>query len=268
VRRGAGRVATRGGSPSEVWATGRASSLALSSQRGGRIGGSPVFGDEPDLAIVPSFRAPRGSLSQPSPKRPCVRGRRHRVPTSRGRGHGRRDPRLAAGVAEGLRGERGVRPTSWLRGADHRPPRPWHTCSRRRAGPRGSVDRAARSSVKMSVRALMTLAPSCPTTTRSVPPDIAAGLPLLGLSKERPSIGKVGESTPGPASLPCLRGEATSLTRVPPSWFLTTSTVCSSSTPRACCIPLPILGFTAFPTVAKRPSPRCLSALRSFIPRR
>jgi len=55
--------------------------------------------------------------------------------------------------------------------------------------------------------------------------------------------------------------------RVPPSWFCTTSTVCSSSTLRACCIPLPILGFTAFPAVAKQPSPRCFPALRSLPPR-
>jgi len=45
--------------------------------------------------------------------------------------------------------------------------------------------------------------------------------------------------------------------RLPSSWFLTTSTGCSSSTLRPYCRPLPILGFTAFPSVAKRNSPRC-----------
>jgi len=114
----------------------------------------------------------------------------------------------------------------------------------------------------------MTLAPSCPTAAWSVPPGIAAGLPLLGFSKDRPSIGAVGESTPGRAFPPGLRDEATSPVRVPPSWFLTTSTVCSSSTSRACCIPLPILGFTAFQPVAKRTSSRCFPALRSLDPRR
>jgi hypothetical protein len=45
--------------------------------------------------------------------------------------------------------------------------------------------------------------------------------------------------------------------RVPSSWFLTTSTASSSTTPRPSCRPLPILGFTTFPPVAKQGSPRC-----------
>jgi hypothetical protein len=45
--------------------------------------------------------------------------------------------------------------------------------------------------------------------------------------------------------------------RVPPSWFLTTSAVCSSSTLQPYCRLLPILGFSAFPPVAKQDSPRC-----------
>jgi len=45
--------------------------------------------------------------------------------------------------------------------------------------------------------------------------------------------------------------------RVPPTWFLTTSTDYSSSTSRPYCRPLPILGFTSFPPVAKQNFPRC-----------
>jgi len=45
--------------------------------------------------------------------------------------------------------------------------------------------------------------------------------------------------------------------RVPSMWFSTTSTVSSSTTLRPYCRPLPILGFTAFPSVAKRNFPRC-----------
>jgi hypothetical protein len=45
--------------------------------------------------------------------------------------------------------------------------------------------------------------------------------------------------------------------RVPPSWFLTTSTVFSSSTVRPYCRSLPILGFTSFPSVAKQNFPWC-----------
>jgi hypothetical protein len=39
---------------------------------------------------------------------------------------------------------------------------------------------------------------------------------------------------------------------VPPSWFRTTSAVSSSGSSRACCIPLPILGFVAFPSGSTR----------------
>lgn len=44
---------------------------------------------------------------------------------------------------------------------------------------------------------------------------------------------------------------------VPPSWFLTTLTAYSSVTSQPCCMLLPILGFTAFPPVAKQDSPPC-----------
>jgi len=45
--------------------------------------------------------------------------------------------------------------------------------------------------------------------------------------------------------------------RVPPAWFCTTSAVYSSPTSRPYCRSLPILGFTAFPPVAKQDFPRC-----------
>jgi hypothetical protein len=46
-----------------------------------------------------------------------------------------------------------------------------------------------------------------------------------------------------PASAP----ERPSLQLVPSSWFRTTSTVSSARRSRACCIPLPVMGFAAFP---------------------
>jgi len=49
--------------------------------------------------------------------------------------------------------------------------------------------------------------------------------------------------TPGNASPRSLRGETASLSRVPPAWFRTTSTVCSSPTVQVCFALLPILGF-------------------------
>jgi hypothetical protein len=43
---------------------------------------------------------------------------------------------------------------------------------------------------------------------------------------------------------------------VPPSWFLPTSTACSTLRLRACCIPLPVLGFAAFPVANDRRLPK------------
>jgi len=85
----------------------------------------------------------------------------------------------------------------------------------------------------------------------------------MGLSKDLPSIVQAAESDSRvhTNALPHRRapfGTGKPLPiRVPPSWFSTTSTVCSSTTLRPYCRPLPILGFTAFPSVAKRNSPRC-----------
>jgi hypothetical protein len=119
--------------------------------------------------------------------------------------------------------------------------------SRRRAGPRGSVDRAARSPVKMCARAPRDLGAVFPDgdPVRAARHRCRASSP--GVVQRTPLHRTVEESTPGMASLPRLRDAATSRTLVPPTWFLTTSTGSSSSTSRACCIPLPILGFTAFP---------------------
>jgi len=45
-----------------------------------------------------------------------------------------------------------------------------------------------------------------------------------------------------------------SLQLVPSSWFCTTSTVSSARRSRACCIPLPVMGFAAFPEPDSRSS--------------
>jgi len=92
----------------------------------------------------------------------------------------------------------------------------------------------------------------------------------LGLSKDRPSIVPIEESdsrrcrTPltvfdddGAASDASFEMRTPIPIRVPPAWFFTTSTVYSSSTSRPYCRPLPILGFTAFPPVAKQDFPPC-----------
>jgi hypothetical protein len=179
----------------------------------------------------------------------------------------RHDAEASRAVGKGKSGRR--RGSCGLR---HRPPRPWPPAPAG-AGPRGSADRAARSPVKMNVRAPRDLGAVCPDDhpVRAARPRGRAS--SRGVVQRTPLHRTVGEATPG--GLPRLRDAATSRILVPPSWFLTTSTASSSSTARACCIPLPILGFTAFPSapaagfpVATRASPRCDPALRSLVPRR
>jgi hypothetical protein len=51
-------------------------------------------------------------------------------------------------------------------------------------------------------------------------------------------------------------------TLVPPSWFLTTSTVSSTQGLRVCCTPLPALEFDAFPVPASRSPESVLQVLR------
>jgi hypothetical protein len=61
---------------------------------------------------------------------------------------------------------------------------------------------------------------------------------------------------------------------VPSSWSLTTSTVFSATAPRACCIPLPVMGFAVFRRCAPRLDPKArrsptpLLTARSRTPRR
>jgi hypothetical protein len=93
----------------------------------------------------------------------CARALQRGVPPKRDERRSR-DPRLAARTAEGLRGERDVRSTSWLAGPDHCPPRPSGPARAVPRGPRGSADRAARTPVKVNVRAphdLGAVSPDC-----------------------------------------------------------------------------------------------------------
>jgi len=76
-------------------------------------------------------------------------------------------------------------------------------------------------------------------------------LPLLGLSKDRPSAVRPHRSPlPGgaetEASSPPFGARLPRRTRVPPSCFRSTSTVFSFGAARACCSAQPTMGFTAF----------------------
>ena len=91
--------------------------------------------------------------------------------------------------------------------------------------------------------------PPCPAPTISVgPAGHPTGLPLLGLSKDRPSVVlATPESTPGSSLAgPSFGKSLPQLLHVPSSWFPTTATVSASDAGRVYCNALPTLGFTPF----------------------
>jgi hypothetical protein len=79
---------------------------------------------------------------------------------------------------------------------------------------------------------------------------------LVRVSKDRPfTVLRDEESSPTCTS-PCrLRGSVTNRARVPPSWFSTTVTACSSSALPGSCTGVPVLGFVTF-RAARRRLPR------------
>jgi len=133
-----------------------------------------------------------------------------------------------------------------------------------RSDPRGPSTGSLACFLKAGSRDPPDLGADFPDAFRSLRPGRKAGFPLLGLSKDRPSIVRIVESALPEAirphrcvRLPPSRWEGQFPSGVPPSWFPTTSTVCSSATSQPFCRPLPILGFTSFPPVAKQDSPPC-----------
>jgi hypothetical protein len=116
----------------------------------------------------------------------------------------------------------------------------------------------------VQVRAtLLTLTPSS-DAFRSLPPGSQAGLPLLGMSKDRPSIVQAAESVSRAASDSRRRSSCCALRdgecRPHPRSVLVVSHHLdgfSSTTLRPCFRPLPILGFIAFRSVCETDSSRC-----------
>jgi len=82
-----------------------------------------------------------------------------------------------------------------------------------------------------------------------------------------PPSASLRASTPEPKSLlnSAFGFEPPARSLVPSLWFFTTSTACSARSLRACCIPLPTLGFAAFPGLASR---RCRLDAWDHFPRR
>jgi len=77
---------------------------------------------------------------------------------------------------------------------------------------------------------------------------------MIRVPNIRPSI-DVPAERPLPRMSPCASvPRSHPRNPVPSSWFHTTSTASSARRSRACCIPLPILGFAAFPANRRLPS--------------
>jgi len=129
--------------------------------------------------------------------------------------------------------------------------------------PSRTSDRSAHPYFRTDARDPPDLGADFPDAHQSLRPGGEAGFPLLGLSKDRPSIVQAVESDSRrprhrvSAALQRAFEMGTPIPiRVPPSWFFATSTVFLLD-PAAVFRQLPILGFTAFPPVAKQDFPRC-----------
>jgi hypothetical protein len=158
-------------------------------------------------------------------------------------------------IAEGLRGGRTNRSASWNVGF----PLPFAAFTPRSRDTLAPKDhRPGRLlMVEMNERALVTFVPSCPTLPGPCRPASLPGFLSWGCPKIAPPSYKPGSPLRVEHCCPTVGARLPHRAHVPPSWFCTTSAAYSSSTLRACCIPLPILGFIAFPPVAKRASSRC-----------
>jgi len=139
-------------------------------------------------------------------------------------------------------------------------------------GPSSRDDVAAPSPARRQMR---TDPPDLDSTSEYSSNALVVRPSLVGFVRAARPIGPGGApfappSTSRGASTPALRIRRASVSRshprnrVPSSWFRTTSTVSAAPCSRACCIPLPILGFAAFPAGAARPPTEvdCRSELR------
>jgi hypothetical protein len=149
----------------------------------------------------------------------------------------------------------------WL----HRsPPRPCIISFRRRMRALEVLTTGMRHTRMRAHATLLTLTPAFPS--RPDPCGPALRLDFLSWDFQRSPLHRLTSKSPAPrsASPRALRGSTASRSRVPPSWFRTTSAAFSSPTVQVCCALLPILGFAVFPPVAKRGSSQRAPALRSF----
>jgi hypothetical protein len=101
--------------------------------------------------------------------------------------------------------------------------------------------------------------PSSRTGWSSQPSSLGFHAPFRRHASKRPLPEPTRRSTP---SAPGCHTESP----VPSSWFPTTSTASSAPSSRACCIPLPTLGFAAFPSSACPVPPKRHLGMRTLFP--
>jgi hypothetical protein len=124
---------------------------------------------------------------------------------------------------------------------------------------RSSADSARPMFRRTSTRGLRGLRSRSELLSR--PGRMGSDLPLVGFVRRAhhcahrsgpPPSAWLPESTPARPRGRASASREPPSPHVPPSWFRTTSAVSSSGSSRACCVPLPILGFVAFPTGSTR----------------
>jgi hypothetical protein len=141
--------------------------------------------------------------------------------------------------------------------------------SRRTRGLRGPSSGAELSTQIESPISLLPFGAVFPDAIRLLPPDVGTpGCLSWGCRRSPLRRARVVESTPGrPLSGLTFGPPPAGDDRVPPSWFRTTSTACSSATVSGCCTRLPTMGFAAFQTLAKSPSRDAVLPFRALLPR-
>jgi hypothetical protein len=194
------------------------------------------------------------------------------------------EPRLSGAASVRLAGSSGslelLAPKPMLRCSDRRDgsgslafPAPSSTFRRCRPGPRGVPFRRPlrvpgpprkASSSRVGADGPRDLGPLFEALSRaSVPPRGRASSREIRapLRRHLPRSSATGEQAPVGSTLPGAE-------RVPPSWFLTTSTASSKRGPRVCCAPQPARGSSRFGAGRSRSRPKTVADLRSPSPRR
>jgi hypothetical protein len=148
---------------------------------------------------------------------------------------------------------------------------PWSSARRRSRGCTGTFEEPSPGSVHdqgLGRDSLVTFGAAFPDAFRSMPPGVAAGLPLLGLSTIAPPSYASVESTPGAALAGLAFGSKQPAPIVfRPRGFAPPRRLSPPSNVPDLAARLPTMGFAAFPTPAKSLSRDAPLPYRALLPR-